>query len=343
MDKSSNNHHQQIEQLNQSANLINDFYLELTDPKKDNLPMTLCRSIAALTLETAEPGVALKDIRFTPKELRQKVLEIGSIKKSKQEDSEWVRDNWRKLEEELEQRKLHLQDFCKRNGAGFYPWIGKEESKGGQGKFSYYYLTANIFSEQEDTETVQFNFPEGGLHYVQESLAKIPFWARWVNGFTLQSWRKFAYLFPGMIILLVMIGNIWLLLMLGLYTKISTVKWVTSMLVSFGLGGMVLSSPLYRVGSNRIVMAPAWMIPLKETNVQLELKRIGIDPKSGDAIRKLRLVVYSAKCPICDGRVEVDGGGIQFPFRLIGRCNESPREHVYSFDHITRTGKPLIY
>ncbi len=53
-------------------------------------------------------------------------------------------------------------------------------------------------------------------------------------------------------------------------------------------------------------------------------------------------MVYSAKCSICDGRVEVQGGGLQFPFRLVGRCIESPREHVFSFDHVTRTGRPLI-
>ena len=93
--------------------------------------------------------------------------------------------------------------------------------------------------------------------------------------------------------------------------------------------------------NHRIVMAPDWMIPLKERSVQLELKRIDIDSETGDAIRELRLMVYSAKCPICSGRVEVEGGGIEFPFRLIGKCSESPREHIFSLDHVTKTGKAL--
>lgn len=41
-------------------------------------------------------------------------------------------------------------------------------------------------------------------------------------------------------------------------------------------------------------MAPDWMTPRKETNVQLELKKIGTNPETGDAIRELRLMVYSA-------------------------------------------------
>jgi hypothetical protein len=345
MDKTERNRELEIEKLRKSAQLVHDFYAELNDnkdPKRDNLPITLFRASAELTLERVQTGVALEDIRFNPKELRGKILEIGSLKKSKEEDSEWVRKNWHNLEEELEHRKSHLQEFSKRKGEEFYPWIDKEESKGGKDKYSYYYLIAKSFNEQEKTETIPYPCPEGGLRYVQESLTNIPRWARWVNGFTLQSWRKYAYILPGIVILLFTLAYISLLLLLGLYTEISTVKWLTSLIVSLGLGGLVLSSPLYRVTSNRIVMAPDWMMPLKETNVQLELKRIGTDPETGNAIRSLRLVVYSSKCSLCDGRVEVQGGGLQFPFRLVGRCIESPREHVFSFDHVTRIGKPLI-
>ncbi len=343
MDK--NSQHQSIEQLTKSAQLVQDFYEELkslNDPKRDYLPITFFRALAALTLGQTGQGVTLENIRFTAKELRDKILEIGSSKKSKQDDSEWVRENWHKLEEDIEHRKNHLQEFSKEKGREFYPWIEKDESKGGQGNRSYYYLIARSFNDQDKSEIIQYPCPEGGLHYIQESLANIPSWARWINGFTLQSWRKYAYILPGIVILLATIAFTLLVLLLGLYTEISTVKWLTFMIVSICMGGLVLSSPLYRVTSNRIVMAPDWMMPLKETNVQLELKKIGIDPETDNAIRELRLMIYSAKCPVCNGRVEVQNGGLQFPFRLVGRCIESPREHIFSFDHITRVGKPLM-
>jgi hypothetical protein len=345
MDITTQNQDQKVDQLIKSAKLVMYFYEDLKDikdAKRDYLPMTFFRALATLTLFQAEQGVALENIKFTAKELRDKILEIGSLTKSKQSDSEWIRENWNKLEEDLEQRKNHLQVLSKKKGEEFYPWIEKDESKGGQGNRSYYYLIARLFNQQDITEIIQYPCPEGGLRYVQESLSNIPRCARWINGFVLQSWRKYAYILPGIIILLAILAYISLVLFLGVYTQISTVKWLTCLLAAIGFGSLVLSSPLYRVTSNKIVMAPDWMMPLKETNVQLEFKKISIHPATGNAIRELRLMVYSAKCSICDGRVEVQGGGLQFPFRLVGRCIESPREHVFSFDHVTRIGRPLI-
>jgi len=250
MEQSARNQEQEIEKLRKSAQLVHDFYTELNDnkdPKRNNLPITLFRASAELTLERVEKGVALEDIRFNPKELRGKILEIGFLKKSKDEDSEWVRKNWHNLEEELEHRKSHLQEFSKRKGEEFYPWIDKEESKGGKDKYSYYYLIAKSFNEQEKMETLQYPCPEGGLHYVQESLTNIPRWARWVNDFTLKSWRKCAYLLSGLVLLLFTLGSIGLVLLLGLYTGISTVKWLILLFVSLWLGWLVISSSLYRV------------------------------------------------------------------------------------------------
>jgi hypothetical protein len=147
---------------------------------------------------------------------------------------------------------------------------------------------------------------------------------------------------PGCFIFLFLLLNISLVLMTGLYTEISTVKWLTSLIISLGLFFATLSSALYRVILVRIVMAPLWMIPLKETNVQLELRKTGVDSETGNDIRELRLLVYSAKCPICFNRIELENGGLQFPFRIVGRCIESPREHVYSFDHVTKVGRLLL-
>jgi len=305
--------------------------------------MSFFRALATLTLERADDGINIHDVRFTAIELADKVIELGFVKKKpKQAESDWIRGNWSKLEDVIESGKDLLQQVSRGNRLDFYPWIGKEESIGGQGNYSYYYLTSRHFNNQDGIEEIQHPCPAGGLCYVEESLTNIPRWARWINGFTLQSWRKYAYILPGLIILLSAMAFAVLILLLGLYTEISTVKWLTYLMITAVVFGLTISSPLYRVSQDKIVMAPDWMTPLKETSVQLELKKVSIDTlDTGKVIRELRLLVYSAKCPICTGRVEVQSGGIQFPFRLVGRCVESPREHVFSFDHVTRTGKPL--
>ncbi len=61
----------------------------------------------------------------------------------------------------------------------------------------------------------------------------------------------------------------------------------------------------------------------------------------------LHILSYVADCPICgadgNGRSSIRpaSGGREFHGRIVGRCAYAPQEHVWSFDHITRTGRFL--
>jgi hypothetical protein len=98
-----------------------------------------------------------------------------------------------------------------------------------------------------------------------------------------------------------------------------------------------------------ISITPPLATPMKFSETQLECVATDeIRKLTGKPIRKIQLVSYWAICPICeqalgrdDVRIDVSKGGKEFHNRLIGRCSESPIEHIYSFDHITRIGKPL--
>ena len=58
--------------------------------------------------------------------------------------------------------------------------------------------------------------------------------------------------------------------------------------------------------------------------------------------RYIQLVHYvSPECPICAAKIYVESGRREFHHRLVGRCSESPREHVFSFDRVTLKGYPL--
>ena len=72
MDITTENQGQKVDQLIKSAKLVMYFYEDLKDikdAKRDYLPMTFFRALAALTLFQAEQGVALENIKFTAKEL----------------------------------------------------------------------------------------------------------------------------------------------------------------------------------------------------------------------------------------------------------------------------------
>ncbi len=80
--------------------------------------------------------------------------------------------------------------------------------------------------------------------------------------------------------------------------------------------------------------APELMVALNETSAQLELFR------DGD-LRLIRLVRYTSPCPVCGATIHLENGDPDYPRRLVGRCSESPREHIFSFDRVTRRGHVL--
>ena len=92
--------------------------------------------------------------------------------------------------------------------------------------------------------------------------------------------------------------------------------------------------PFFRLFDDRIRDASDSMLSLEEKEAQLEFY------KEGD-IRVIRIVRYSSDCSICGAEVYLDDGSPDFPRRMVGRCAESPREHVFSFDRVTRKGAVL--
>jgi hypothetical protein len=88
-----------------------------------------------------------------------------------------------------------------------------------------------------------------------------------------------------------------------------------------------------RLIRNRLVDAESWL-GFRERSGQLESRRVG-------GRRQLRLIRYSAVCPVCAGTVELGDGGVDFPGRVVGRCTDSPSEHVFSFDPVSTCGDPL--
>ncbi|WP_419834521.1 hypothetical protein [Endozoicomonas atrinae] len=97
---------------------------------------------------------------------------------------------------------------------------------------------------------------------------------------------------------------------------------------------------LYRVVDKRVAMAPDWMILTSREYWLLEYRR-EMDKDGDYSHRRIALVLYSGDCPVCNGSVQIARGGFHFPGRLVGRCAESPVEHVFSFDHISKVGRPL--
>ncbi|MGM8936938.1 hypothetical protein ACS8E9_19000 [Pseudomonas neustonica] len=89
--------------------------------------------------------------------------------------------------------------------------------------------------------------------------------------------------------------------------------------------------PFFRLIDSRVVQAPAWVSGLTEDPCELEMYR------QADG-QWTRLVRFSGECTLCGGRVELKRGAPEHAYPLVGRCNNSPHAHVYSFDRMLLNG-----
>lgn len=90
--------------------------------------------------------------------------------------------------------------------------------------------------------------------------------------------------------------------------------------------------PIYHARLDRITALPEEWLTDDELPTQLERKRT----RSGEV---LRLVRYQAACPICGADVHLGEGVPSDPRRVLGRCIDAPREHVFTFDPVSHDGR----
>jgi hypothetical protein len=246
-------------------------------------------------------------------------------------------------------RELHIIAFARQRGLAFYPVPERLSTKGGPGNHATYFIKAMSLPELEDigqAEIVQQPIRVTGQDRVDYDIdlpgqVKPSWWVRWLfreGRIQLKSWHVW-----------ILLG--WLCTM-GLVTvAFSTVSWmglttptpITTREMTLLLNIFVFPyfiwvtvlKPWVRLFDDRIIMAADLLVNFKEKPAQFELFR------EGD-LRQFRLVRYSAPCPICGATIYLEDGAPDYPRRLVGRCYDSPREHVYSFDRVTRRGRLLI-
>lgn len=253
---------------------------------------------------------------------------------------------WGDWEKKSKDRLIGLQDYAANRGLASYPWpVKKEESKGGAGRSTQYAIDAQPFAPQtlESQTGAITGMPHADIHYIRETTPKPAWWAGWFfsKEFHLTGWRRILFLTPAILMLLVALGVflvVWLTLSRQQAIPPNRILVLVATAVAAGYFAWIMVSDVGRLGNKRIIMAPDILIGFREYGVQLELTRIDSTPA---AASRLGLVRYAATCPICGAKVQVESGGREFHGRLVGRCQESPDEHVFSFDRVSRSGKSL--
>jgi hypothetical protein len=93
----------------------------------------------------------------------------------------------------------------------------------------------------------------------------------------------------------------------------------------FWLVWLEFYQPWWRLLDDRVIAAPLWVVAFLEDACQLEMHRHAAE-------KWIRLVRFTADCPLCGGGIELMSGKPDQHLPLVGRCLESPHYHVFSFD-----------
>ncbi|WP_026305971.1 hypothetical protein [Thioalkalivibrio sp. ALMg9] len=252
-----------------------------------------------------------------------------------------VTNAWREVEDLWSRKSQGVEERFRDAGWPSCPRPEKQKSQGGRNKPTKYFIKLDPISESEGPsdslpDTVS---PYGVRYYTEDLQLGRGARAALVRGWPITGWR--AVLTGFLIFLVVSLGAVGAWVSLVSIAQASTTGHVVAvaMVVALAAGlAWWVVGPLEKLSRNRIALAPFWM---QRATSGWDDRVLELRPDFAHGVNRLYLAHYSADCPICSAPVHVAAGGREFYGRLVGRCAASPAEHVFSFDHVTRTGLPL--
>lgn len=298
----------------------------------------LLRGLTDLTIQRAEKG---SDLKISSTALQVQVEGGSDVEKS---PGSKLATPWKTLiERTLVDREQGIQKFFVQQGYSQYLWPMKDRSPGGAGNASMYFFEIRDIVNAQDHTQVGITKDSGMISYIPEITPKPAWWLAKLleEGYKLRGWRSWVLIGFSLLTFLVVAASVVMAWISLAYSKNITAQAGITILVAVlmvvWLGYSTLS-PLFKLLDLRIIKAPDLLVSLKEQNVLIEIVK---ERGASVPTKIIRLVRYAGTCPICTGKVEVVDGEKEFLNRFVGRCEEYPIEHVYSFDRFTLQGKSL--
>lgn len=263
----------------------------------------------------------------------------------------WFR--WTDICKFWEARRDQYIDYASVRGIEHCPLLQRKATAGGRNMLAEHWLEIEKFTTPGTVDSLPGIEGAGGapsnwrlsdepfIRYIASQPGEVAcaWWLKpWLKtgSFVLRGWRRWSVI--GIVLSLALptlAAGLYGYLLLAKPDLISRQTLATATLLFIFAYAMwrVLVRPVLRLLDDRIIAADA-ATALNEEPAQLEVM------KEGDA-RLIRLVRYTSACGICGATVSLGAGDPAYPRRLIGRCSESPREHVFSFDRVTTKGRRL--
>lgn len=301
--------------------------------RKNNQLYDVLQHLADETLDRLEEG---KDPRFN-----YRSLQLAVSGEAEQDPSAWFSRHWKTLRAFKSKYGPGLNQFAANHGFSHYPDIIKHESDGGAGNQALIALIACPVDIAKGVPARTLDIHHQDIAYIPAETIAIAGWAKLLfdREYTAEGWRKWLLIWPTLlwIFALGLITTGSLLLLVLSPRPLTTID--LALIIFAGLAVWCCKREIEHVtrwADDQIVMTPESMLGFRERSVCLELYR-----PQADAPKRARMAKYVAQCPTCGGQILLDYGEPDFPRRIVGRCENSPREHVFSFDKATLSGYRL--
>ncbi len=300
------------------------------------------RFIHEIAKQTINKSKAGQDTSITTKEL---FLELFSGQ-NEANASSVLANIWKNISKLQDEVSVRLTEHAVNEfGLDVYPWIEKIDSDGGAGNLVRYRLIGIKVNKSEVAgpnpyrDKIAHDIEYTAVQDFKPSLAAKIFFGKSNEIIGYKKWIMIFIPFLLMIIYLLMIVA---LLYLLKQQTLATVSFYHLVLLAASVWFLLNKVKRFeRFTDDRIIIASDFFMSWGEIAIVQELVTVE-DQNKNFLYKKVQLTKYAALCSICNAKVELTKGEPDFPRRIIGRCKESPREHVYSFDRVTKLGNKLL-
>lgn len=306
----------------------------IPEDKKQMNPGKVMVYLAKETIRCAAEG-------HEPSKITTKVIHTDLEANPNQEPSGWLSPLWKVIETRFyPEIKNRLIERCLEMGLDVYPVLEKVDGKPASYRLSSTQIPENI--SNFEPVLAQPHTPHLGIKYKKDLSLQLSTTGRiffqegmkWtpVKRYSLLTWQLFS-LVAAVVYLFLVALVLW-------YTK-GPLTGQHVVLLAMGIGVAWWAyrhiTGVWRLFEDRIIIAPDWMLAWKELGATVEITR----SKNSELPSTIHVNRYSTTCPICGWMVKLEKGEPDFPRQIVGRCEEDPRGHVYSFDRSTRLGWPV--
>jgi len=324
-----------LDELVKTCKCIEEYFVQTSNTERK--PVEIYLALLNKTIVYIEGGHSSSDLVFDANEICD---ESFNPKEDYAAAKDFITRHRKGFDKLIKDNLEEVTHVCSLEGVKYLPTIKNTESQGGHKALFYIGLLPILdkINHQIELKTNEFaSEPSTLIEYVVAQLPKTETWAKFLLNFKVSGWKLYSYVTLPIIALVCCY-----LLLLWNYFAVSTASLIYSIIImSVFYMFYALLKPFYEAMNNRIAIAPNWLIGIKVNSAQIRSIRTEEKRASGKPIRVLQLVIYQATCPICGNEVSIEHGKHAYKGRLIGLCDESPREHVFSFDHVTKKGKLL--